>query len=108
MELWSVAQKIKMTQNRTVTEYVNKNRVLRDDMIIEAWKEVPVHNERATVRLIIERLEGTEALTKRKMSGNIVSLSNYQNIIDDIEILMVEYARDTRQENEARKGSMSG
>lgn len=81
-ELRTVAKKICMKRNSNVSEYINKHRVLRKDMINAGCKEIEGNNEKATIRHIINGLEGNEAWENFKTSWKMIPAKVRPSTID--------------------------
>lgn len=60
--------KIKMTRNRSVAEYIKKNRVIRQDMITAGCQVIERENKKATMRQIINGMEFNDAWENSRKS----------------------------------------
>lgn len=94
-----VAKKKKMTRNLIVSDFVNKHRVLKKDMITAEYSEIERENEKYTITYIIEALEDKawdDFRTLWKMINTAVRLS----MIDELKPLMADHARGIRTTKE--------
>lgn len=106
-ELRAVARKIKLTRNRNVSGYVNKHRILRQDMNAAGCSEIEKDNEKTTIRHIITGLEDKEAWDQFRTSWKLIPNAVRPSTIDELERLMTEHAREIKNTNEWQRDNRS-
>lgn len=99
-ELRNAAKKIKMHRNRTVADYIHKHIILSKDMLTAGCEEITRDNERETIRYIVAGLKGKEVWTHFRRTWKRMPVSMHPGTIDDLERIMVDQARDMREEKE--------
>lgn len=98
-ELRQIASKIQMRRNRSAVEYVNKHRILRQDIINAGCKEILTDaDEQVTVRYIINGLRDDPDWAPFRSSYKMVRKTKEPQTIDELEEDMIEDERERKSE----------